>query len=56
MLVLYPDVPRLLLDVVGLQLDLQDLQDLLGVSVDLATEGELHPELRARILAQAQTL
>jgi predicted nucleotidyltransferase len=38
---------------VGLQLDLQDL---LGVSVDLATEGELHPELRARILAQAQAL
>lgn len=42
-----------LLDIVGLQLDLQDL---LGVSVDLATERELHPELRARILAQAQAL
>jgi predicted nucleotidyltransferase len=42
-----------LLDIVVLKLDLQDL---LGVSVDLATERELHPELRARILAQAQAL
>ncbi len=39
-----------LLDVVGLQLDLQDA---LGVRVHLATERELHPLLRDRILAQA---
>jgi predicted nucleotidyltransferase len=42
-----------LLDIVGLQIDLEDA---LGVSVDLATERELQPELRARILAQARPL
>jgi uncharacterized protein len=44
---------RSLLDLVGLQLDLQDA---LGVRVDLATERELHPLLRERILAQAIAL
>jgi len=44
---------RSLLDLVGLQCDLQDA---LGVRVDLATERELHPLLRDRILAQAIAL
>lgn len=44
---------RSLLDLVTLQ---QDLQDLLGVRVDLATERELHPHLRDRILAEARAL
>ncbi len=44
---------RSLLDLVGLQLDLQDA---LGVRVDLATERELHPLLRQRILAEAVAL
>ncbi len=38
---------------VGLQLDLQEA---LGVKVDLCTEEELHPKLRARILAEARPL
>lgn len=44
---------RSLLDLVGLQLDLQDA---LGVRVDLATEHGLHPLLRQRILAEAVAL
>lgn len=42
-----------LLSVVGLQFDIEDA---LGVKVDLCTERELHPELRARILAEARPL
>ena len=42
-----------LLHIVGLQLDIQDT---LGVKVDLCTERELHPDLRQRILAQARPL
>lgn len=41
---------RSLVELVGLQMDLQEA---LGVRVDLATERELHPLLRDRILAQA---
>lgn len=44
---------RSLLDLVGLQMDLQDA---LGIRVDLATERELHPLLRDRILAEAVAL
>ena len=33
-----------------------DLEDALGVKVDLATERELHPLLRERILAEARAL
>jgi uncharacterized protein len=40
-----------LLQVVGLQ---QDIQDALGVKVDLCTERELHPTLKLRILAEAR--
>ncbi len=42
-----------LLGVVGLQLELEDA---LGVKVDLCTERELHPALRDRILAEARPL
>ena len=42
-----------LLHIVGLQLEIEDA---LGVPVDLCTESELHPELRARILAEARPL
>jgi len=42
-----------LLRVIGLQ---QDLEDMLGVKVDLCTERELHPALRERILAEARPL
>ena len=42
-----------LLDIVGLQLDIEDA---LGVKVDLCTERELHPDLKARILAEARPL
>lgn len=52
LLVAWP-AERSLLDLVGLQLDLQET---LGVRVDLATERELHPLLRDRILAQAVAL
>jgi len=38
---------------VGLQLDIQEA---LGVRVDLCTEEELHPKLKARILAEARPL
>ena len=40
-----------LLRIVGLQLDIADA---LGVKVDLCTERELHPDLRARILADSR--
>jgi len=36
---------------VGLQLDLEDA---LGVKVDLCTTEELHPQMRARILSEAR--
>ena len=42
-----------LLQIVGLQLDLEDA---LGVKVDLCTERELHPALRQRILAEARAV
>lgn len=42
-----------LLRVVGLQLDLEDA---LGIRVDLCTERELDPSLRDRILAEARAL
>ena len=42
-----------LLRVVGLQ---QDIEDALGVRVDLCTERELHPALREGILAEARPL
>ncbi len=46
-----PDIS--LFEYVGLQLDMQEL---LGVKVDLCTEEELHPKLKARILAEARPL
>lgn len=42
-----------LLQVAGLQLDIEDA---LGVKVDLCTERELHPALKDRILAEARPL
>ena len=42
-----------LLRIVGLQLEIEDA---LGVKVDLCTETELHPALRPRILAEARPL
>jgi hypothetical protein len=42
-----------LLHIVGLQ---QDIQDALGVKVDLCTERELHPALKDRILTEARPL
>ena len=42
-----------LLRIVGLKLDIEDA---LGVKVDLCTESELHPDLKARILAEALPL
>ncbi len=49
------DVPAgtSLLHLVGLQLDIEDA---LGIKVDLCTEPELHPALRARVLAEARAL
>ena len=49
------DVPdgTSLLRIVGLQLEIEDT---LGVKVDLCTERELHPDLKQRILAQARPL
>jgi predicted nucleotidyltransferase len=44
---------RTLLDVIALE---QDLEDLLGRSVDVVTDGGLSPYLRARILAEAAAL
>lgn len=46
--------PRMsLLDLVGLQ---QDLEDLLGIKVEVVTEGALHPLLRDDIIAEARPL
>ena len=42
-----------LLQIVGLQ---QDIEDALGIRIDLCTERELHPSLRPRILAEARAL
>lgn len=42
-----------LLRIVGLQLDIEDA---LGVPVDLCTERELHPDLKPRILLEARPL
>ena len=42
-----------LLDITGLQLDIEEA---LGVKVDLCTEAELHPRLKVRILAEARPL
>ena len=42
-----------LLRIVGLQLDIEDA---MGVKVDLCTERELHPALKQRILTEARTL
>lgn len=42
-----------LLRIVGLKLDIEDA---LGVKVDLCTESELHPDLKTRILAEALPL
>ena len=42
-----------LLAVVGLQIELEDE---LGIRVDLCTERELHPALRERILADARPI
>jgi uncharacterized protein len=42
-----------LLRIVGLQLDLEQA---LGLKVDLCTERELHPALRERILAEPRAL
>lgn len=49
------DVPEgtSLLRLIGLQ---QAITDMLGVRVDLCTERELHPALRARILAEARAV
>ena len=42
-----------LLQIVGLQ---QDIEDALGIRIDLCTERELHPSLRTRILCEARAL
>lgn len=42
-----------LLQIVGLQ---HEIEDALGLPVDLCTERELHPTLRSRILAEARPL
>ena len=44
---------RTLVDLVGLK---QDLEALAGRSVDIVTEGALHPALRDRVLADAVPL
>lgn len=44
---------RSLLDVVALK---QDLEDLLGCRVDLASETALHRSIRDRVLADAEAL
>lgn len=44
---------RSLLDRIAL---MQDLEDALGVEIDVVTEGALHPLVRPEILAQAQPL
>jgi len=47
------DQGRGLLDLGGL---LSDLQDLLGVEVDLVESGSVHPYIRDRVLAEAVPL
>lgn len=49
------DLPRgtSLLRIAGLKLEIEDA---LGVKVDLCTEAELHPDLKTRILAEARPL
>ena len=42
-----------LLNLVGLQLEMEDT---LGLKVDLCTERELHPALKQRILQEARAL
>ena len=42
-----------LLDLVGLQLDLQDI---LGMTVDVSTYDGLHPRLRDRILSEERRI
>ena len=42
-----------LLDIAGLQIDIEEA---LGIKVDLCTEAELHPRLKERILAEARPL
>lgn len=42
-----------LVGIVGLQFEIEDA---LGVKVDLCTERELHPALKERILAEARPL
>lgn len=46
--------PRMsLFDLIGLQ---RELEDLLGIGVEVVTEGSLHPLLRDDILAEARPL
>jgi predicted nucleotidyltransferase len=42
-----------MLQLVGLQMEIEDA---LGFKVDLCTESELHPALKARVLAEARAL
>jgi predicted nucleotidyltransferase len=44
---------RSLLDLVGLE---QDLEDLLSRNVDVLTDASIHPDLRLRIAAEARAL
>jgi predicted nucleotidyltransferase len=44
---------RSLLDLVGLE---QDLEDLLRRDVDVVTDASIHPDLRPRITAEARAL
>ena len=44
---------RSLLDLIGFK---QDLQDLLGMQIDVVSEGGLSPYLKDRILREAQPL
>jgi predicted nucleotidyltransferase len=49
------DVPRgtTLFDMAGMELQLEEL---LGIKVEVFTENSLHPRLKDRILAEAKTL
>jgi len=49
------DVPpgTSLLHLVGLQMEIEEA---LGVKVELCTESELHPDLKARVLAEARAI
>lgn len=42
-----------LLDIAGLQIDIEEA---LGIKIDLCTEAELHPGMKERILAEARPL